>query len=410
MRIKRWVKRTVVVFSAVVGLSVGVAGLDACSSVGAQARGARLDRVLSSPQYSPDEGRFVNRLPRKADPSGSDFAKHALFGPEAVRQPTEPVPFVERAERALAARAPAGVQATWLGHSTMLIDVDGHRVLTDPMFSERASPFSFVGPARFHPPPIALEDLPTIDAIVISHDHYDHLDADTIRWFAQNTEVPVHAPLGVGAHLEAFGLPSARVVEHDWWDSARVGDIELIATPARHFSGRWLDDRDATLWASWVVKGPEHRAFFSGDTALHPEFEEIGERYGPFDITMMETGAYNQLWADSHMGPEQAVMAHRMVRGKVMIPVHWGTFELSMHAWTEPGERVLVAAQRAGVDVRLPRPGQTVSPQDSPLVARWWPDVPWQTAEQAPVVSTGLDDVYERLLPSALTAYSRTPK
>jgi L-ascorbate metabolism protein UlaG (beta-lactamase superfamily) len=379
------------------GLAVGVAGLDACSSLGAQAQGARLERVQASPQYSVDEGRFANKLPQAIEPQFGEMVDRFFFSDSRVTEPTAALPYVKRAERALDARGPSALQVTWLGHSTLLIDIDGHRVLTDPVWSERASPFSFVGPARFHPPPIALDDLPKLDAIVISHDHYDHLDADTIGWFAKHTDVVVHAPLGVGAHLQRWGMPDDRIVEHDWWEATTVGGVEIVATPARHFSGRWLNDSNATLWAGWAVIGPEHRVFFSGDTALLPEFEEIGERLGPFDVTMLETGAYNQLWADVHMGPEQAVMAHRMLRGKVMLPVHWGTFNLALHSWTEPGERVLAAATKAGVDIRLPRPGQTIAPADSPVVARWWPDVEWKTSDEEPVVSSGVEQLHRQL-------------
>jgi L-ascorbate metabolism protein UlaG (beta-lactamase superfamily) len=162
-----------------------------------------------------------------------------------------------------------------------------------------------------------------------------------------------------------------------------------------------MADRDATLWAGWAIRGPEHRVYYSGDTAMFPDFSEIGDRLGPFDASLIEVGAYDALWADVHLGPEQAIEAHRLVRGGVLIPVHWGTFDLALHPWTEPVERLLVAAARTGARVAIPKPGQTVFPASPPPVARWWPDVPWRRAEAAPVVSTGLDDSREVRRPSA---------
>jgi L-ascorbate metabolism protein UlaG (beta-lactamase superfamily) len=228
-----------------------------------------------------------------------------------------------------------------------------------------------------------------VDAVVISHDHYDHLDVPTVKALAARGARWV-VPLGVGAHLRAWGVPDARITELDWWEAARVGDLTLTATPARHFSGRGLGDADRTLWAGWAIAGPAHRVFYSGDTALHEEFAEIGRRLGPFDLTMIESGAYDALWADVHLGPEQAVLAHRQVRGAVMLPVHWGLFDLALHGWTEPIERVLVAAERAGVRVASPRPGGMVEPAALGPAERWWPAVPWRTVEEAPAWSSGV--------------------
>lgn len=200
-------------------------------------------------------------------------------------------------------------------------------------------------------------------------------------------------PLGVGAHLERWGIPAERIVDLDWWGDTRVGVLTLTATPARHFSGRSMvmADRDATLWTGWAIRGPEHRVYYSGDTAMFPEFSEIGRRLGPFDASLIEVGAYDALWADVHLGPEQAIEAHRLVRGGVLIPVHWGTFDLALHPWTEPVERLLVAASGAGTRVAIPKPGRMWTPT-SPPVPRWWPSVPWRTAEVAPIVSTGLGE------------------
>jgi len=283
-----------------------------------------------------------------------------------------------------------GLRVTWLGHSSMLLEIDGHRILTDPVWSERASPLTWVGPKRWYVPPIALGELPAIDAVVISHDHYDHLDQRTLVAMKDwNTTFIV--PLGVGAHLASWGVPEARIVELDWWEKAQVGGLEVNCTPARHASGRTLTDKDATLWASYAFVGPKHRAYFSGDTGLFPAMKDIGERLGPFDVTMIEVGQYHRTWPDWHIGPEQAVLAHQMLRGRVLLPVHWALFPLAAHGWTEPMERALAAAGSAGQAVIAPKPGQSVEPTAPPALVRWWPELPWTTGAQDPIVSSQMN-------------------
>jgi L-ascorbate metabolism protein UlaG (beta-lactamase superfamily) len=271
----------------------------------------------------------------------------------------------------------------------MLIEIDGHRILTDPVWGERCSPSRFLGPKRFFAPPMPISELPALHAVVLSHDHYDHLDEFSVKQLEAQKPLYV-VPLGVGAHLEGFGVAPERITELDWWQHATVGQLEVWATPARHFSGRHLWDRDATLWASYSIVGPKHRVFFSGDTGMHKDFAEIGRRLGPFDATLMETGAYDAMWADVHMGPEQAVWAHQLVQGKFFFPVHWGTFNLALHSWVEPVERMQVAALKAGVAFAVPRPGESIEPAKAAPLTPWWPKVPWRTAEESPVRSTGM--------------------
>ena len=234
--------------------------------------------------------------------------------------------------------------------------------------------------------------MPDFDAVIISHDHYDHLDRHTVGQL-RDRDIRWIAPLGLGAHLEHWGVLASRITELDWWDSTSIGDVKITATPARHFSGRSIlfTDQDATLWAGWAWNGPKHSVFYSGDTGMHPEFKDIGDRLGPFDVTLMETGAYSSLWTDVHLGPEQAVLAHQLVRGRVMLPVHWGLFDLALHSWTEPVERVIAAAARLGVSVGVLRPGSHYDAADAPEVDRWWPEVPWDTFDVNPVWSTGVD-------------------
>jgi L-ascorbate metabolism protein UlaG (beta-lactamase superfamily) len=358
--------------------------IDAWPNTGGTPRGTRLERMRRSPRYR--DGRFANVLPdEKIRVASTAWAW--LKGTDH-RRPDAPVAVLERAARDFDTPPASGLRVTWLGHSTFLLEVDGRRLLTDPIWSRRSSPSSVMGPTRFFSPPLRLDDLPSIDAVLISHDHYDHLDRATVTALARRG-VRFIAPLGVGAHLEAWGVAPDRVVELDWWEEARVDTLRIVATPARHFSGRSIT-RNRTLWAGLAIIGPSHRVFFSGDTAMFPELAEIGSKLGPFDVTMLDAGAYNARWRDVHLGPEQAVQAHLMLRGRLLIPAHWGTFALSIHGWTEPIERVLVAAASAGARVAAPRPGESVEPSAPPSLVRWWPTLPFRSAAEAPVVSSGL--------------------
>jgi L-ascorbate metabolism protein UlaG (beta-lactamase superfamily) len=289
----------------------------------------------------------------------------------------------------------SGLRVTWFGHSSALLEMDGSRILIDPLWSERASPIAWAGPKRWYEPPIALNDLPTIDAVIISHDHYDHLDHDAIVAMKSWKAVFV-VPLGVGAHLAHWGIADARIIELDWWQSAHIGALHVVATPSRHSSGRLSPNSDQTLWAGYAIIGPAHRAWYSGDTSFHAGLADIGARLGPFDVTLIESGQYDGAWPDNHLGPEQAVEAHRQVGGKTMIPVHWALIKLANHGWTEPVERVLAAARGAGVEVLVPRPGQSVEPTQHPQIPRWWPQLPWQSAAENPIESTRNGDRSER--------------
>lgn len=356
------------------------------AAFGARAEGARLARMQRSPQWG--DGHFRDIMPRR-EPPFLETLRAWLFDGSSHRRPAQRPPVLKRSAADFARPPASGLRITWLGHSTLLIELDGKRILTDPVWGEFAAPYAFLGVDRFYAPPLPFEELPKLDAIVISHDHYDHLDYPTVQRFAEQ-EVPFLVPLGIGAHLEHWGIEPHRITELDWWESHHIGDIELTCTPARHFSGRGFTDREMTLWASWSLVGPKHRVFFSGDSAMFPELADIGARLGPFDVTLIESGAYNALWADVHFGPEQAVEAHRMLRGKLMLPIHWGLFDLAMHSWTEPVERVLAAARTQGVRVATPRPGESIEPTGYTEREAWWPQLPWEDAQAAPVVSSGL--------------------
>lgn len=384
---KRWLIRILVGSSALLAAAFGTAWWTATPDIGAKATGERLAAMQTSPQWS--DSAFANALPQ-VDGAMTDILAKELGEAAALQVPDAPIPVVQRTGAELKVLPASGLRVTWLGHSTMLIDIDDARILVDPVWGERASPWSSAGPARFYEMPLPLSELPAVDAVIISHDHYDHLDYETVSQM-RDLDTQWLVPLGIGAHLEHWGVPPARIVELDWWEAAEVAGVTLTATPARHFSGRWLDRMATTLWAGWSLKGPEHSVFYSGDTALHPELADIGQRLGPFDLTLVEAGAYDNTWTDVHLGPEQAVIAHQMVGGEVMMPVHWGMFDLGNHSWTEPMERILAAAQRQGVPVLTPRPGASVELADAQTVDRWWPRIETNTVENDPVWSTSVD-------------------
>jgi L-ascorbate metabolism protein UlaG (beta-lactamase superfamily) len=386
-----WTKRGLQITGLALVVVTGFAAVDGWEAFGKAPEGARAERVEASPQHG--DGSFENPQPLYNDAWGM---VKLIFDASPNSTPLQTIPTLAGDAERFAAPPASGLRVTWLGHSTMLVEVDGVRILTDPVWGERTSPLSWIGPRRWYAPPLQLEDLPPIDAVVISHDHYDHLDTPTILALreivaVEHRDTVFIAPLGVGAHLAYWGVPEDRIVELDWWDRLPVGALEIVCTPARHASGRTLFDKDRTLWAGYALLGPEHRVYFSGDTGLFPALTDIGERLGPFDLTMIEVGAYGRAWPDWHLGPEQAVRAHRMVRGDAMLPVHWGLFDLAYHGWTEPIERVRVAAAAADVELLLPRPGESVEPSAPPQWTQWWPDLPWRTEAEDPIVATKMD-------------------
>ncbi|MET4707729.1 MBL fold metallo-hydrolase [Endozoicomonas lisbonensis] len=264
-----------------------------------------------------------------------------------------------------------GTLAVKLGHSSVLLRLDEGFWLVDPVFSERASPVQWAGPKRFHEPPITLEALPDIEGVIISHDHYDHLDKNTIQQLDKQVK-QFYVPLGLAKVMQNWGIAADKITELDWWESASHGSVKLVATPAQHFSGRGLLDRNSTLWASWVIMTDNERLFYSGDTGYFDGFKTIGERYGPFDLTFIETGAYHQEWANIHMFPEEGVQAHIDLQGKWMVPVHNGTFDLALHAWYEPLQRSVDESRKRNQKVLTPKFGEIIQLQNPEPKEPWW--------------------------------------
>jgi len=332
--------------------------------------------MQASPRWRDDRFRNVYpiapglRDPHSTMPSLSDF----LCGGER-RVPRGPLPSLSPLE-AWRETPSSGLRATWLGHSTVLIDIDGLRVLTDPVWGPRASPSSLAGPKRFQPVPVSLREMPPLDLVIVSHDHYDHLDYPTIRELAKRN-VPFVTSLGVGAHLEAWGVLPELITELDWWESCSPvrGGLTVTAAPSQHFSGRGLKDRNATLWSSMVIRSQRHAVFFSGDTGLTSEYQLIRDRLGPFDLVMLEVGAYHPAWGDIHLGPQNALKALALLGGGAFLPVHWGTFNLAMHAWDQPVEELFSLGERAGVQLVMPQLGEAVEPELAARAHTWWRSV-----------------------------------
>ena len=332
-----------------------------------RALGAGREQIRPHVQDSPHQrgGRFTNIEP----PSPPVESDGSLLR-DMVRRPGRP----QRPVRVLTPAftlpgfddARADLAATWLGHATVLVELDGVRILTDPVLSRRCSASELVGPARLHPAPSTVAGLPVVDVVLISHDHYDHLDYETVVEIAlTRPEVLFVAPVGVGAHLQAWGIAPERIRQADWGQALTLPvagrSITFTCCPARHFSGRFLD-RNLTQWASWGVRGPAHSFFFSGDSGFTERFAETGATVGPFDLTLIAIGAYDPLWPDIHLNPEEAITVHRMLSGSsvgdaVMMPIHWGTFNLARHTWSDPVRRLLPSAQSEAAAVLIPPPG-----------------------------------------------------
>lgn len=315
--------------------------------------------------------KFINLIPTVMDMSlkGSisifiDFIKGNPKGRPAGMIPVESLDLMSGDNE---------TKITWFGHSAFLLEIQGKKLLLDPMFGKAPSPFPQFGLKRFNQKlPIDIEDLPTLDAVLISHDHYDHLDYGSIKKLKDKVRLFI-VPLGVGSHLEKWGVRQSVIKEQNWWEELDFEGLKLACTPARHFSGRRLLDRDTTLWCSWVIHSLQTKIFFSGDSGYGPHFQEIGEKYGPFDLTLMECGQYDERWSAIHMMPEETVQAQIDVKGKMMIPIHWGAFTLALHDWFDPIDRVTKEAKFRNIAISTPKIGETVIVgTDKYPNSMWW--------------------------------------
>ncbi|MDM0013029.1 MBL fold metallo-hydrolase [Variovorax sp. J22P168] len=353
----RWLPPLVVALGAL---------LASCAS-----QGACESSYAASPQFR-DCG-FRNPPNPDAKPSAGTWTiwSRFFFGNKTDTVPVDPIPVQSLTPAQLEALDAQANHIVRLGHSSHLLKLRGKFWLIDPVFSERVSPFQWLGPKRFHPPPIALEQLPPIEGLILSHDHYDHLDVATIEYLAQRVQ-RYFAPLGVKARLVELGVPADRVTELDWWQSAKFDGVELTATPAQHFSGRSLSDRDSTLWASWVIQSGDQRIFYSGDSGYFKGFREIGERFGGFDLALIENGAYDAYWPAVHMTPEESVRAFEDLRGKVLFSVHNSTFDLAFHTWHDPLDRIADLSESRNISLATPVIGEVLTIGQPRSNVRWW--------------------------------------
>lgn len=330
-------------------------------------------RYEATPNYL--DGKFENLVPTAMDMPPQKMLSTLVDFIKGVpnSRPDFDIP-VHRVDSLEIVEWQDSTKLVWFGHSAFLLTLEGKTILLDPMFGDVPAPHPWLGNKRYSSElPIEIEKLPAIDAILISHDHYDHLDYGSIQKLKDKTKA-FYVPLGVGVHFIEWGIPKEKIVEFDWWDELNVDDIQLAFTPARHFSGRGLGDRFTTLWGSWVINGSQDTLYFSGDSGYGPHFTEIGNKYGPFDFAMMECGQYNENWSEIHMMPEETAQAAIDLKAKMMMPIHWGAFTLSLHSWTDPVERVSIAASNLNMPLLIPQIGEQIV-MDSTIVvsnSNWW--------------------------------------
>ncbi len=368
--IKKTLKRTTLILLL---LLAGSITLIACTTIGSNPKGERQQRIEQSAQYNLDDKQFENPIATPLSTGRSWFSITMDFimngegrtPDQALPEDAPPLSSLDNKSR--------DIRFIWFGHSTILLELEGKRILIDPIFSDYASPVPYVI-KRFQPPVFTIDQIKDIDVVIISHDHYDHLDYTTIRELRER-DIHFFTPLGVGAHLEYWGINPDNVHELDWWESQSFNGLTLTATPAQHFSGRGLSNGNSTLWASWAIQGSKQSVFFSGDSGYSEHYKQIGETLGPFDLTFLENGAYSVDWKFVHQLPEEAVQAHKDLQGKAMVPVHWGMFTLALHSWHEPIERVSAEADKQDINLLSPKLGQLVSTaqlQQGKPDQNWW--------------------------------------
>ncbi|MBK5280155.1 MAG: MBL fold metallo-hydrolase [Bacteroidia bacterium] len=342
-------------------------------SFGKLPSGKRLERIRQSPNYR--DGSFQNIHETEMMAEDASYIKMTadFLGKGVDREPTTQLPSIKTDLKSLPDSVPSLI---WFGHSSYLLKVDGKNILVDPVFSERASPFQFMGSKNYSliSPPYSIADFPDIDMVIISHDHYDHLDYNSILQLKSKTKL-FCVGLGVGSHLEYWGVDPKQIIEFDWWQIEKVfTGFELVSTPARHFSGRGFT-RNNTLWSSYVLSTPSKKFFIGGDSGYDTSFKTIGEKYGPFDLTMLECGQYNTMWPSIHMMPEETAQAGMDLIGLALLPVHWGKFTLALHPWKEPVERVTKAAEILKLSVTTPLIGEVVELNNPFPNTKWWESI-----------------------------------
>lgn len=364
-----------ILFVLIVGIIIFV---KTAPQFGARTTGDRLTKILSSPNYR--DGKFQNLVPTAMSGENTSMWGNMMkFIKGGENRHPEQALQTEKFNKDAFVKKNSGVHFTWFGHSTLLFNINGKIILTDPVISGDPSPVGFYGPKEFeYTNPFTIEDIPELDAVVISHDHFDHLDYKTILEINDKTK-KFYVPLGIAAHLLLWGVDEEKIEELDWWEEKEFDQyLKFTATPSRHFSGRAGYDKDNTLWCSWVIKTDSASIYFSGDSGYEQHFKKIGDKYGPFDITFLECGQYNEGWPNIHMMPEESVQANKDLGGKVMMPIHWGKYVLALHEWTDPIERANAKAEELGVEIISPIPGEIMSikTKNEEETEKWWESEP----------------------------------
>lgn len=337
---------------------------------GSKSNGERLTKIQASENYR--DGKFQNLT--ATDVSGDINYTKTLseFFTKGDKVPDWSIPINKISSETIANTADSTTKITWFGHSALLLEMDGKKIFLDPMLGNVPAPHPLLGSKRFNDTlPLAIENIPNLDAVVISHDHYDHLDYGSIKKLKDRV-AHFYVPLGVGAHLISWGVQENKITEMDWWESISFSGIQLTATPSRHFSGRGITDRFSTQWSSWVIKGQKDNIYFSGDSGYESHFKEIGDKFGPFDLAIMECGQYDAQWPLIHMMPEETVQATLDVKAEILLPIHWGAFKLGLHSWTDPIERITAEASSKNVNIATPIIGEAVTVGKPIPTSKWW--------------------------------------
>ncbi len=365
-------KMIIGILASIIGMIVLIAVIfiNTSPEFGAKSEGLRLEKIKSSENFK--NGKFQNLT--ETDVSGDMNYTKTLseYFTKGNKVPDWSIPVNKISSETISKTSDSTTKITWFGHSALLLEIDGKKIFLDPMLGDVPAPHPFLGSKRFNDTlPLAIENIPNLDAVLISHDHYDHLDYGSIKKLKDRVG-HFYVPLGVGAHLISWGVPEEKITEMDWWESTIFSGVQLTATPSRHFSGRGFTDRFSTQWSSWVIKGKKDNIYFSGDSGYDSHFKEIGDKFGPFDLAIMECGQYDAQWPLIHMMPEETVQATIDVKGKVLLPIHWGSFKLGLHSWTDPIERVTKEAASKNIAIATPIIGEAVTVGEPIPTSEWW--------------------------------------
>lgn len=376
MRTKRNFKKVLYLLGGIICLFTiaAVVVVNHYPPLGGNSTGKRLARMRNSVHHKDEI--YENLNPVNKD-YGWEFMKKMLrkqLKGNPNRKPTKSLPVKRWNKEAVQNLSDSITTAVWYGHSAFYLKMNGKNILLDPMFGKYTTPVPFDKSSRFNDTlPIAIKDLPIIDVIVLSHDHYDHLDYGSILQLKDKTRQFI-VPLGVGAHLERWGVDASKITELDWYEEVVIDDLTFSCTPAQHFSGRSLNDKFRTLWCSWVIAG-KHKIYFSGDSGYFSEFKTIGEKYGPFDVCLMECGQYDELWHDIHMYPEQTAQAYLDLKGKMLIPIHWGAFTLATHDWDDPILQLEEICRKENIHLATPMIGEEIMIGKKQEFSTWWKEL-----------------------------------